>query len=98
MRARRKPYTVFVDDNFHYMDESERYTLGHFATYEKAVAAAKRIVDKFLAAQHKRGMSAEELLKKYKTFGQDPYIVPNDREPGFSAWTYAEERCRSICD
>jgi hypothetical protein len=25
-----KPYTVYVDDNFHYMDESERYKLGDF--------------------------------------------------------------------
>ena len=74
MRPRRKPYTAFVDDNFHYMDESERYTLGHFATYEKAAAAAKRVVDKFLAAQHKRGMSAQELLNKYKGLGEA--VVP----------------------
>jgi hypothetical protein len=27
-------YTVLVDDNFNYMDESERYTLGEFADCE----------------------------------------------------------------
>src|SRR5437879_6107440 len=37
-------YTVFVDDNFHYMDESERYKLGEFADCASAVAACKQIV------------------------------------------------------
>jgi hypothetical protein len=27
-------YRVMVDDNFHYMDESERYTLGEFKTLD----------------------------------------------------------------
>ena len=43
-----KTYTVFVDDNFHYMDESERYKLGEFADCASAVAACKQIVDEFL--------------------------------------------------
>ena len=43
-----KPYTVFVDDNFHYMDESERYKLGEFADCASAMAACKQIVDEFL--------------------------------------------------
>ena len=37
-----KLYTVFVDDNFHYMDESERYKLGEFVDCASAVAACKR--------------------------------------------------------
>jgi len=40
-------YTVFVDDNFHYMDESERYKLGDFPDCASAVAACKKIVDEF---------------------------------------------------
>ena len=35
-------YTVFVDDNFHYMDKDERYTHGLFETLEAAVEAAKK--------------------------------------------------------
>ena len=42
-----KTYTVFVDDNFHYMDESERYKLGEFPDCASAVAACKQIVDEF---------------------------------------------------
>ncbi|HEX4077749.1 MAG TPA: hypothetical protein VHX61_02590 [Rhizomicrobium sp.] len=37
-------YTVFVDDNYHYMDASERYTLGEFETLKAAVDACKLIV------------------------------------------------------
>ena len=32
-------YKVMVDDNFHYMEEDERYQLGTFATAEEALAA-----------------------------------------------------------
>jgi hypothetical protein len=41
-------YVVYVDDNFHYMDESERYKLGEFDTEEEAIHAANKLVDDFL--------------------------------------------------
>ena len=34
-----------VDDNYHYMDESERYQHGEFATLDAAIEAARKIVD-----------------------------------------------------
>ena len=43
-----KQYTVYVNDNARYMDESARYKLGEFADCESAIAACKRIVDEFL--------------------------------------------------
>jgi hypothetical protein len=50
-----KPYVVFVDDNFHYMDEEERYKSGDYATLEEAVSKCRRIVDDFLEGEHKPG-------------------------------------------
>jgi hypothetical protein len=41
-------YRVMVDDNFHYMDEDERFEHGSFPTAEEAIAACKRIVDEIL--------------------------------------------------
>ena len=38
-------YQVFIDDNFHYMDESERIIGKTYSTAGKAVAAAQLIVD-----------------------------------------------------
>jgi len=90
------PYTVCVDDNFHFMDESERYTSGTYETYEEALAAAKAIVDRSLAWAP--GETPESLYEGYKGFGEDPFIQGPDPCPHFSAWEYARQRCREICE
>ena len=89
-------YTVFVDDNFHYMDESERYKLGEFPDCAAATAACKRIVDEFVERVDSNG-SAEDLFRQYTSFGEDPWIASDDPEcPKFSAWEYARQRCREL--
>ena len=35
-------YTVLVNDNFHYMDESERYELGSFETLDEVTCPVCR--------------------------------------------------------
>ena len=82
-------FTVWVDDNFHYQDESERYKLGTFATLEAAIAASKRIVAEYLTSAYKPAMSAKELYESYVAFGDDPWIEGHSPK-AFSAWTYAE--------
>ena len=79
MRGSKKKYEVYVDDNFHYMDESERYKLGDFETCEEAVAACKKIVDEFLEQGYEKGMSFKELYEGYIGFGEDPFIVSGDK-------------------
>ena len=81
-------YTVFIDDNFHYQDESERVTHGQFETAEEAIAACRSIVDDFLAGAFEPGMSATALWDVYRDFGDAPVI--------FSAWDYARERCEVL--
>ena len=96
----RMPYRVLVDDNFHYMDESERYELGPFATLAEALAASCRIVDEFLLSAYKPGMTAEQLYVGYTGFGEDPFIIPDASEETaveFSAWDYAKRRCEVMC-
>lgn len=90
-------YTVYVDDNFHYMDEGERYKLGDFPTAHAAIRAAERVVDDYLTSAHKPGMTADELLVSYLHFGEDPYIIPADAGVHFSARAYARARCRALC-
>ena len=46
-----RPYAVFVDDNFHYMNEDERYKDGNYATLEEAISKCQRIVDDFLEGE-----------------------------------------------
>ncbi len=89
-------YEVYVDDNYHYMDEESRYSGGVFDSCEAAQAKCRLIVDEFLLQNHKAGMSADDLLRLYKSYGEDPWILGPDG-CRFSAWTYASERCVEIC-
>ena len=87
------PFTVSVDDNFHFMDGDDRHVLGTFAGAAEAVAAARALVDTFLAAHYKPGMGASELYALYTSFGEDAFISDHP----FSAWTYAQEQCQALC-
>ena len=91
-----REFELFVDDNYHYMDEGARYRLGSFASYSEALAKAKAIVDEFLERSHQPGMTSKELFEGYVGFGEDPFIVPAG-EPHFSAWDYARARCMELC-
>jgi hypothetical protein len=96
----RMPFRVLVDDNFHFMDESERYELGAFATLEEALTASCGIVDEFLLSAYKPGMTAQQLYFSYTSFGEDPFIIPDASEETaveFSAWDYAKRRCEVMC-
>jgi len=91
-------YQVWVDDNFHYQDEDERYMAGEYATAEEALAVAKGMVDAFLKKEHRRGMTAEQLYNRYIDYGSDPFLRSDDpNTPKFSAWDYAKQRCQEIC-
>jgi hypothetical protein len=90
-----KRFKVMVYDNFHVMDESERYELAEFDTLEEAISACQRHVDSDLEWLIKPTDSAEDLYKRYTGFGEDPFIVataPTDEKIAFSAWDYAKER------
>jgi len=92
-------YQVFVDDHFHYQDESHRYLDGAFPTYDEAVERCRAIVDGDLEHAFKPGFTAEDLFEKYSFFGLDPFIktAPDRRvDPPFSAWNYAKERCEIL--
>src|SRR5436190_14233906 len=93
-----RPFAVVVANNFHYMDESEKYEHARFETLEAAISASKRIVDEFLTSALQPGMTADALYSQYTSFGDDPYII-GSKEPGipFSAWTYAKARCSELC-
>ena len=94
--AESKKYSVYVDDNFHYMDESERYKLDTFETCEEAIAACKKIVDEFLEEGYKDGKSFRQLIEEYLFFGEDPFIVSGDKTCSFSARDYAHKRCLEL--
>ncbi len=89
--------TVFVDDNFHYMDESHRYQLGEFDTLEEAIEACKKIVDEYLHESYEPGMKSGELFALYALYGEDPFIIGAAENVPFSARDYANKRAVEIC-
>ena len=92
------PYKVMVDDNFHYMEEDERWEYGTFASAEEAVDACRRLVDEALMSEYRDGASAEQLFVRYTSFGDDPFIVALDdaEKVDFSAAAYAEQRAMEL--
>jgi hypothetical protein len=89
-------FKVMIDDNFDYMDEDARYEHGSYASAAEAIDACRRLVEEDLRGLYKPGMTSAELYDHYKTFGRDPFVVAPEATERvvFSAWTYAEERCR----
>ncbi|MDD5543278.1 MAG: hypothetical protein PHX83_08890 [Acidobacteriia bacterium] len=90
-------FRIFIDDNAHYMDEDERRSGGSYDDCESAVAACKQIVNRSLEEHFQAGMTAEQLLSQYKSFGEDPWISSSDEGCKFSAWDYAEQRSKEMC-
>lgn len=96
-------YTVLVDDNYHPMDESERYTSGKFPSLAAAIEDCQRIVDDFLEESCK-GLqpSSDALYEHYVAYGPDPFISTDDPSvppppKQFSAWRYARAQCLLRC-
>jgi hypothetical protein len=87
-------YIVRVGDNYHF-PEIDEYTDGFYSSYAEALVVCKEIVDGFLQAEYKPGMSAAALYGQYTSFGDDPYIIGDPSR--FSAWDYAKHRCHEMC-
>ena len=94
---RDKQFTVKVDDNYHYMDESERYDGGSYATAGEAIKRCEEIAVKSLKGLYEKGMGACKLMAQWAMFGEDPFIIGDTTEPIFSAMEFvSEELCAKI--
>ena len=91
------PFEVFIDDNFHYMDEDERSRVGEFRSYDAALKKVRSIVDRSLRELLEPGASVDELMARYVMFGEDPFIRPTpEGVERFSARDYARRRAPEI--
>lgn len=71
-----RTWVVLVDDNFHFMDEDERYVLGTYPNYLSAENACKALLRRELRGIHadKPEASAGELYGEWLSFGESPFI------------------------
>ncbi len=94
-----KSYTVFIDDNYHYMDEGERYAIGSYDSLEKAIEACEKITLRSLNDLYEEGITPEALSARWAMFGEDPFIVGCENGVPFSARKYVTTAlCRSLID
>jgi len=91
-------FKVYIDDNFHCMQEDYRCEHGEYNTYEEAVEECKKIIEKNFKYYYKPGASAEEMLENYKFQGDDPFVVPEPEGKHFSAWDYADRRAEELAN
>ena len=90
-------FKVIVDDNYHYMDESERYTVGSYASLEEALDKCKELTVKSLKHFYEKGITPDKLKAQWLMFGEDPYIVGGDASVPFSARKFiTTELCQLI--
>lgn len=92
----KRSYRIIVRDNFHYQDRDAEYEIDGADTAAEAISKCQQIVEQSLAEVALPGLSPGAIIKRYRLFGEDPFIVPPPGEEAeFSAWTYAEERAPS---
>ena len=84
-------FEVTVSDNYN----RETYSAGVFPSYKEAIAQCKKIVDEWLdhALKQNAEMTAAQLYKGYRQYGEDPWVAPPRGAKRFSAWDYAREKC-----
>ena len=94
-----KKYEVHIDDNFHYMDESERYSVGSYRSLDKAIEKCRKMTIRSLKDLYEKGITPEKLHAQWLMFGEDPFIVGGEGAVPFSARTFVTtELCREIID
>ncbi len=92
-------YKVYVDDNYHYMDVSERYAAGSYDSLKEALEKCKEITIKSLGDQFERGITPDKLQAQWSMFGEDPFIVGGDGSIPFSARKFiTAELCKLIIE
>lgn len=72
-------YKVYVDDNCHFMNEDERYLQGTYDSFEKAVTAARKVIDDFFAGVDIGKLTEEQLFSGWSHYGDNPFIVTDDK-------------------
>jgi hypothetical protein len=92
-------FKIFVDDNYHYMDESERYAVGSYDSLEEAVSKCEEITIRSLRDLYENGITPETLRSQWAMFGEDPYVFGGDGAVPFSARKFiSTELCEEIID
>ena len=94
--------TYFVEGvSKHHEPEPQVRRIGEYKTVAEAVAVAQKIIEEFLRAEFKRGMSAKKLYALYEERGEHTFIFQDEARtfnvPGFDHEDYARALTAEIC-
>lgn len=78
-------YKVFVDDNYHYMDEGERIPFSSYNSLQEALDKCKEITISSLEYLFEKDITPDQLRAQWSMFGEDPFIFGGDGPVPFSA-------------
>ena len=92
LEEKKLKYKVWIDDNFHFMDEDERVFHGEFDTPTQAIVACQKIVDANIDSITENETDADKAYESYVCFGDDPWIEGLD----FSAFEYAKIKIQEV--
>ena len=93
VQEENKPtYKVWIDDNFHFMDEDERIFHGEYSTPKQASVACQKIVDANIESITEQETDPDKAYESYVCFGDDPWIEGLE----FSAFEYAEMKIKEV--
>jgi len=94
-----KKHQVYIDDNYHYMDESERMSVGSFESLEDAIEKCKELTLESLEHLYEEGITPEKLHAQWLMFGDDPFIRGSEVSVPFSAREFVtQELCIKIIE
>ena len=65
-------YKVWIDDNFHFMNENERFFHGEFDTPTQSIVASQKIVDDNIESIKEQETDPDKAYERYVCFGDDP--------------------------
>ena len=93
-------YFVEVLKNVHGGEGDVRH-IGDYESLEAAVEASQFLIDKFLIANYRYGMTVADLFAKYQKNGDVPFIFSDGDKTinvgGFNHFKYAMTKCTEIC-
>ena len=85
-------YKVWIDDNFHFMNEDERVFNGEFDTPTQAIVACQKIVNANIESITEQETDPDKAYESYICFGDDPWI----EDVEFSASEYAKIKIKEV--
>ncbi|HEY1065109.1 MAG TPA: hypothetical protein VGE52_03335, partial [Pirellulales bacterium] len=91
-------HSLYSEENKRRGEPDARRLIAEFPTREAALLAARLRLDEDLQELYRDGISAEELVRLWTLFGDEPSLAPDDATAPFSAIDYVRSRAADLTE